>query len=135
MQMLSQLLQMGRDPGSGGILSNRLRLALLQRDFTGDDYEMLQSLDDAGRARRGAEQSSIDMLPLHTVSAAEAERNASTVGGPPSCNICLGPFEEHEQVRTVPCMHQFHQHCIDTWLRERAICPVCKTRAVPAATE
>lgn len=129
--MLMQLMQMRRS-GANPALSNRLRMALLQRDFNGDDYEMLQTLDQdvSPRARRGATQQQIDCLPLHQVSAIEAAGHETQSGGPPSCNICLGPYEVCEEVRTLSCLHRFHKGCIDTWLRERAICPVCKHVAV-----
>lgn len=121
-QLLSQLLQMGRGGGPAA-LTGRLRMALLQRDFTGDDYEMLQALDDSPRAQRGATEEQIDRLPLHSISHNEAAEA-------PPCNICLAPYEEGEEVRTVPCMHKFHRACIDTWLRDKAICPICKCQCV-----
>jgi E3 ubiquitin-protein ligase SDIR1 len=44
----------------------------------------------------------------------------------PSCSICLVQFELQEQVRLMPCFHHFHPTCIDPWLKEKALCPVCK---------
>ena len=128
-QLVMRLMQLGRVGATGG-LSNRMRMALLQRDFTGDDYEMLQSLDDNTQQRRqqGAQQADIDRLPLHCITAEELAEHQHSPGGAPTCNICLGPYELHDEVRTVPCMHQFHKACIDTWLRDKAICPVCKYR-------
>lgn len=40
-RMIQQLMVMGRPPSNR---TNRLRLAFLNRDFTGDDYEILRSL-------------------------------------------------------------------------------------------
>ncbi len=42
------------------------------------------------------------------------------------CAICLEVFEIGDMVRTIPCFHSFHGHCIDPWLREKATCPICK---------
>lgn len=111
-------------------LSTRVRLALLQRDFTGDDYEMLQQLDDVRFnggpvVSQGASEGSIQRLPLHTLSAADFQprSDGSHVG---NCNICLAPYEIGDEVRTVICLHKFHKECIDPWLRTKNICPICK---------
>jgi len=42
------------------------------------------------------------------------------------CCICLDEFEKGAVVRILPCMHGFHQTCIDTWLLSRQRkCPLC----------
>ncbi|RHZ56838.1 hypothetical protein Glove_396g85 [Diversispora epigaea] len=44
-----------------------------------------------------------------------------------TCPICLGDFELGEEVRILPCGHQYHTSCIDTWLLEvSSLCPMCK---------
>ncbi|CAG8478333.1 10066_t:CDS:2 [Diversispora eburnea] len=44
-----------------------------------------------------------------------------------TCPICLGDFESGEEVRILPCGHQYHTACIDTWLLEiSSLCPMCK---------
>ncbi|KAF9920115.1 hypothetical protein FBU30_010104 [Linnemannia zychae] len=43
------------------------------------------------------------------------------------CAICLAEYFVGEQVRTLPCYHQYHQACIDPWLLNiAALCPICK---------
>jgi len=44
------------------------------------------------------------------------------------CAICLEPFLEGEQVRTLPCRHLYHTTCVDPWLAKKLQCPVCKRR-------
>lgn len=58
-------------------------------------------------------------LPTHTVS-----------GAPPyiTCSICLGTCEPGHLVRTLPCFHMFHRHCIDPWITKEPTCPNCKFR-------
>jgi hypothetical protein len=34
----------------------------------------------------------------------------------PSCSICTEDFTVGEDVRVLPCNHQFHPHCVDPWL-------------------
>jgi hypothetical protein len=51
-------------------------------------------------------------------------------GGRNQCSICLEAFQEHDTVRTIPCFHTFHKNCIDPWLSQRPLCPVCKYSAI-----
>ena len=44
-----------------------------------------------------------------------------------SCPVCQGDWEAGDEVRVLPCEHQFHTSCIDQWLRKhKANCPLCK---------
>ena len=46
------------------------------------------------------------------------------------CAICLEPYQDGDELRTVMCLHHFHKNCIDQWLRTNCICPICKQRSV-----
>nr|XP_043625832.1 RING-H2 finger protein ATL52-like [Erigeron canadensis] len=49
-----------------------------------------------------------------------------------TCVICLGEFEENDEVRIMPeCAHVFHVACIDMWLFSRGNCPLCRANATP----
>jgi len=51
-----------------------------------------------------------------------------------SCAICLGDFEEDEELRLLPCVHVFHKPCIDVWIERsglNASCPLCKRELLP----
>ncbi|KAG9070155.1 hypothetical protein KI688_009487 [Linnemannia hyalina] len=54
------------------------------------------------------------------------------------CAICLDNFLDGEEIRTLPCHHEFHCECIDPWLtRKSSTCPLCKydcTKRSPDAT-
>jgi len=73
-----------------------------------------------------ADHSTIHMLPTHRVT---DEQLANVPEEKKSCTICMEDFKCGDQQRTLPCFHQFHQHCIDKWLSRSGICPICKTRA------
>lgn len=52
------------------------------------------------------------------------------------CAICLGDFEEGDQLRRLPCGHQqFHAACVDHWLSKAGRCPLCVADIVPEATD
>ena len=67
---------------------------------------------------------------LAAAAAAEAPAPARPVLFDPdsqvSCTICLGDYEEGEVLRVLPCLHRFHQPCVDPWLAEHTQCPLCK---------
>ncbi|KAJ0430636.1 putative transcription factor C2H2 family [Helianthus annuus] len=49
-----------------------------------------------------------------------------------TCAVCLGEFEEDEDVRIMPeCAHVFHVSCIDMWLFSHDSCPLCRANATP----
>jgi len=48
-------------------------------------------------------------------------------GDQTNCAICLGEFTKGEKLKSLPCVHFYHQQCIDTWLMVGHACPVCKT--------
>jgi hypothetical protein len=43
------------------------------------------------------------------------------------CTICLGEIYNGESLKTLQCMHKFHSSCIDRWLVQNEICPLCRT--------
>jgi Ring finger domain len=122
--LVNQFMMLGR----GNPMNQRLRLALMNRDFDGDDYEMLNQLDEDNDSIGGASEGDINRLPLHTLTPENI--SAQTTDALRCCSICLAPYESGDVVRTVMCMHQFHKDCIDRWLRTNATCPVCKCAAI-----
>ncbi|KAF9188001.1 hypothetical protein BGZ50_001626 [Haplosporangium sp. Z 11] len=53
-----------------------------------------------------------------------------------TCAVCLDEFTEGEEIRTLPCHHEFHCECIDPWLtRKSSTCPLCKYDCLPQTTE
>jgi len=41
------------------------------------------------------------------------------------CTICMEEFKNGDHVRYLPCMHFYHQICIDDWLLRSFTCPRC----------
>eukprot|EP01060_Flectonema_neradi_P012690 TRINITY_DN19452_c0_g1_i1.p1 TRINITY_DN19452_c0_g1~~TRINITY_DN19452_c0_g1_i1.p1 ORF type:complete len:234 (+),score=44.59 TRINITY_DN19452_c0_g1_i1:75-704(+) len=49
------------------------------------------------------------------------------------CAICLNGFETGDLAIPLPCMHVFHNECIQPWLEESKKCPTCKTEIAEEA--
>ncbi|PKA63869.1 E3 ubiquitin-protein ligase SIS3 [Apostasia shenzhenica] len=47
------------------------------------------------------------------------------------CPICLEEFRVGNEVRGLPCAHNFHVDCIDQWLRLNVKCPRCRCSVFP----
>jgi hypothetical protein len=52
--------------------------------------------------------------------------DGGNAAGQQCCLVCLEVFEEGQNVRLLPCFHQFHKDCVGKWLSIKADCPVCK---------
>lgn len=51
----------------------------------------------------------------------------------PHCSICLGEYEEGEELCTLPCGHVYHSDCIGSWCSNHTRCPLCNTDLEAAA--
>merc|ERR1719346_679164 len=68
-----------------------------------------------------AQAADIAALPTRKLAAAE------NLGEQTKCLICLDEFNDGDDVKTLPCLHIYHQQCIERWLCTDNSCPVCKT--------
>ncbi|XP_063814607.1 E3 ubiquitin-protein ligase ARK2C isoform X1 [Pseudophryne corroboree] len=99
-----------------------------------ESYEELLQLEDRlGSVTRGAVQNIIERctfphkykkrIPHDGKDTKEDEEEADT---DEKCTICLSMLEDGEDVRRLPCMHLFHQVCVDQWLVTSKKCPICR---------
>ncbi|XP_006627171.1 E3 ubiquitin-protein ligase ARK2C isoform X2 [Lepisosteus oculatus] len=99
-----------------------------------ESYEELLQLEDRlGSVNRGAVQTTIERYtfphkykkrrPQELKIALDAEEESDI---DEKCTICLSMLEDGEDVRRLPCMHLFHQACVDQWLATSRKCPICR---------
>jgi len=43
-----------------------------------------------------------------------------------ACAICLEDLKTGQQVKALGCAHLFHGKCINSWLKQKLKCPLCK---------
>ncbi|RID45007.1 hypothetical protein BRARA_I01765 [Brassica rapa] len=49
------------------------------------------------------------------------------------CCICQEEYIEGEDMGALECGHDFHSQCIKEWLKQKNICPICKTTGLNTA--
>ncbi|KAK3225095.1 hypothetical protein Dsin_004957 [Dipteronia sinensis] len=74
-------------------------------------------------AQREAVEALIQELPKFRLKAVPTDCS--------ECPICLEEFHEGDEVRGLPCAHNFHIECIDEWLRLNVKCPRCRCSVFP----
>ena len=85
----------------------------------------LPSCQDVGHSCRivytGASKDIIEAIPTVAV-----PLNGLTDTGDKRCPICLEDYVSGVTLRRLHCSHQFHKPCVDTWLGQKATCPICQ---------
>ena len=73
---------------------------------------------------RGASHSDINALPICTISKDDITGRLSQDNR--SCCICMDDFKPGDVAKRLPCLHMYHETCVDEWLRTNGCCPICK---------
>ena len=84
-------------------------------------YEELLERFGNGAPNRRAPSETIQNLPSRRIKADETLPSEMQ-----SCCICLAEIEAGDEVKTLPCFHLFHSTCIERWLNQSSLCPICK---------
>jgi len=121
-------------PGRGG--GSLIRSPTV--DLDNMSYEQILALQERlGQVKsRGATETELSTLPsckfIAKVKKGKGGDDAKGKGHKDKvekeeCCFCLEEFKEGENIKRLPCLHIFHDHEIDKWLRENNTCPICKT--------
>ena len=77
--------------------------------------------DDEDERLRGLTKEQIDNLSIRNYGDIHTEEEISK-----TCSVCINEYVTGNKLRQLPCMHEFHIHCIDRWLSENSTCPICR---------
>nr|XP_046207208.1 E3 ubiquitin-protein ligase RNF165-like isoform X1 [Oncorhynchus gorbuscha] len=98
-----------------------------------ESYEELLQLEDRlGSVNRGAVQTTIERFTYPHKYKKRIPQDLKLglvdeeLDTDEKCTICLSMLEDGEDVRRLPCMHLFHQACVDQWLATSRKCPICR---------
>ncbi|CAF3439417.1 unnamed protein product, partial [Rotaria sp. Silwood2] len=90
-------------------------LDMQNRDLSPNDYEMLLRLDERVK-RKTVDTHILDKFP--TLNVNEIHLNDQ-------CTICMETYNLGQKIKSLPCSHIFHIHCIETYLKEFSVqCPL-----------
>lgn len=84
-------------------------------------FLMALMAEEGQQRSNAAGAADIAALPTHTLAHTEA------LGNQTCCPVCIDDFKDGDDLKTLPCLHIYHNHCIDSWLERDNSCPVCKT--------
>jgi len=76
----------------------------------------------------GLNQHLINTLPTYKYSIKTKDGSPSTTNKEEdhiSCRICLEDYEDDDELKILPCFHQYHRMCIDHWFKHSVKCPIC----------
>ncbi|KAH1113334.1 hypothetical protein J1N35_006712 [Gossypium stocksii] len=70
---------------------------------------------------RSVDSKMVEALPRFVFGSA-----SSSIAGE-TCAICLEDYNDGELLKVLPCQHDFHSSCVESWLTKwGTFCPVCK---------
>ena len=115
---------------------NEERQLLGQEPISLESYEMFQQVvsdrsiwralaqtrQQQNAPPRGATLEQLESCPQKTIEEDDEEQQNE----PGECSICLATYKAKDIVRTLPCQHSFHTECVDRWLEQSILCPICK---------
>jgi len=106
-----------------------LREFLCSVDVANMSYDALLDLGQAlGRA--GPEAPPVDSAAIAALPKRQPEEASPSLPRCEFCVICQEKLEDKEDIRVLPCGHEYHFECIAQWIPQNNTCCVCQCLAV-----
>ncbi|XP_049622835.1 E3 ubiquitin-protein ligase RLIM-like [Suncus etruscus] len=86
-----------------------------------DEIILFDEEEDNELEPRGLTREQIDMLAIRSFGESDDVK---------TCSVCITEFIEGSKICTLPCLHEYHFHCIDNWLLQHTTCPICRKTVV-----
>ncbi|CAB4015338.1 E3 ubiquitin- ligase ZSWIM2-like [Paramuricea clavata] len=95
---------------------------LERREITEQDYNLLLQLDGSSVSQCSVPGHVLNSFPTETLA---DDNHRLIVNANEQCGVCLCSYRSSQVVRRLPCNHEFHRVCIDSWLsRDHNVCPI-----------
>ncbi|CAN8276971.1 unnamed protein product [Cochlearia groenlandica] len=116
--------------GSGAHSNTNDRYRDMRLDVDNMSYEELLALEE----RMGDVCTGLNDETISSRLTQRKYKNStkSTKDAEPCC-ICQEEYNEGEDMGRLECGHEFHSQCIKEWLKQKNLCPICKTKGLNTA--
>uniref|UniRef100_A0A1J3K2D5 RING-type E3 ubiquitin transferase n=1 Tax=Noccaea caerulescens TaxID=107243 RepID=A0A1J3K2D5_NOCCA len=102
----------------------------MRLDVDNMSYEELLALEERiGDVCTGVNEETIS----NRLKQRKYKRSAKSPQDTEPCCICQEEYTEGEDMGTLECGHDFHSQCIKEWLKQKNLCPICKTTGLNTA--
>jgi len=89
--------------------------------------ERIQFVEElAEHARRSANENEVPRLNRNRLIDQFSFIPGSSMLRETECSICLERYSDDDLLMKMPCEHEFHIDCAETWLRINLNCPICR---------
>lgn len=75
---------------------------------------------------QGAPEDVIQNLPTRSWDVDSDVDDGSASEDHNTCAVCTENYHFGDQLRQLPCRHEFHAECVDRWLAIKKECPLCR---------
>jgi len=89
----------------------------------GDDMDVIHNHPPPAPVPKETLSGKINKIPTFKFTPSAEQDEA------PICLICQCPYIPDEDLKKLPCAHDFHTPCVDSWLVDNDTCPLCTQKA------